>query len=138
MTSHIGFRHRVIRALRGRSGVCCLLLASCAVLPVTAQENGPGTYRQKTRTFHTAEEFARLTAGRVEIVRRVDPAVEAALHKAYALARNELNDNEFTGQSTAQGLDRYRAEFEGEFNGNSVKGVTVVDGDKGWRKFGAR
>jgi hypothetical protein len=46
------------------------------------------------------------------------------------------NDNEFTGQTTAQGLDRSRAEFEGDFNGNTVKGVTVLDGDKGWRKFG--
>jgi len=46
------------------------------------------------------------------------------------------NENEFTGTSTAQGLERYRSEFEGEFNGNSVKGVTVLDGKKGWRKFG--
>jgi hypothetical protein len=46
------------------------------------------------------------------------------------------NDNEFTGQTTAQGLDRFRSEFEGDFNGNMVKGVTVIDGDKGWRKFG--
>ena len=46
------------------------------------------------------------------------------------------NDNKFTGRTTVQGLDRSRAKFEGEFNGNPVKGVTVVDGDKGWRKFG--
>ena len=35
-----------------------------------------------------------------------------------------------------QGLDHYRSEFEGEFNGNPIKGVTVLNGDKGWRKFG--
>src|SRR4029079_10666896 len=46
------------------------------------------------------------------------------------------NDNEFTGRTTVQGLDRSRAEFEGDFNGNTVKGVTVIDGDKGWRKVG--
>ncbi len=46
------------------------------------------------------------------------------------------NDNEFTSRSTTQGLERSRAEFEGEFNGNSVEVVTVVDGDKAWRKFG--
>ncbi len=46
------------------------------------------------------------------------------------------NDNRYTSQTTAQGLDRSRVEFEGEFNGNSVKGVTVIDGDKAWRKFG--
>ena len=31
--------------------------------------------------------------------------------------------------------DHYRGEFEGEFNGDPIKGVTVVNGDKGWRKF---
>jgi hypothetical protein len=45
------------------------------------------------------------------------------------------NDNEFTTKVTAQGLDRYHGEFEGEFGDNKVKGVTVLDGKKGWRKF---
>jgi hypothetical protein len=35
-----------------------------------------------------------------------------------------------------QGLDRVRSEFEGTFGGNDVKGITVINGDKGWRKFG--
>ena len=39
-------------------------------------------------------------------------------------------------QSTVQGLDHYRSEFEGEFDGNTVKGVTVLNGEKGWRNFG--
>ena len=46
------------------------------------------------------------------------------------------NENEFTSQTTAQGLDRIRGEFEGEFGGTPFKGVTVIAGDKGWRKFG--
>jgi hypothetical protein len=46
------------------------------------------------------------------------------------------NDNEFTSQATVSGLDKIRAEFEGEFDGNKIKGVTVLKGDKGWRKFG--
>jgi hypothetical protein len=46
------------------------------------------------------------------------------------------NDSEFTGQATAQGLDRYRSEFEADFNGAKVKGLTVINGKKGWRKFG--
>jgi hypothetical protein len=46
------------------------------------------------------------------------------------------NDNDFTTELTAQGLDRYRSEFEGEFGGNKVRGVTVLNGDRGWRKFG--
>jgi hypothetical protein len=46
------------------------------------------------------------------------------------------NDGQVTGHTTAEGLDRYRAEFEADINGNTVKGVTVLNGDKGWRKFG--
>ncbi|HZU37447.1 MAG TPA: hypothetical protein VFA18_16095 [Gemmataceae bacterium] len=45
-------------------------------------------------------------------------------------------DNEFTTQVTFQGLDHFRQEFEGEFGGNKVQGVTVLNGDKAWRKFG--
>jgi len=46
------------------------------------------------------------------------------------------DENAFTSQVTVQGLDHLRSEFEGEFMGNKVKGVTVLKGDKGWRKFG--
>src|SRR5205809_7973970 len=46
------------------------------------------------------------------------------------------NDNEVTSTFTMQGLSQFRQEFEGKFGGNKVKGVTVLDGDKGSRKFG--
>jgi len=46
------------------------------------------------------------------------------------------NDNEFTSHVTAEGLDHYRQEFEGQFQGNAVKVVTVLAGEKGWRKVG--
>ena len=46
------------------------------------------------------------------------------------------NDNPVSMKATAQGLNLYRSEFEGEFNGNNVMGVTVLSKDKGWRKFG--
>ena len=46
------------------------------------------------------------------------------------------DDNEFSGTTTTQGLDHYRVDFEGEFNGNEFHGVTVLDGAKGWRKLG--
>jgi hypothetical protein len=46
------------------------------------------------------------------------------------------SDNEFTSTVTVQDLDHLRSEFEGEFGGNKVKGITVLVGDKGWRKFG--
>ena len=46
------------------------------------------------------------------------------------------NTSEFTSETTAQGLDRSRGEFEGDFGGNKFQGITVIAGDKGWRKFG--
>ena len=46
------------------------------------------------------------------------------------------NESEFTGTATVAGLDRFRQEFDGDFGGNKVHGVTVLAGDKGWRKFG--
>jgi hypothetical protein len=45
------------------------------------------------------------------------------------------NESEFTTHSTVQGLNHYRSEFDGKFGDNDVKGVTVVNGEKGWRKF---
>jgi hypothetical protein len=46
------------------------------------------------------------------------------------------NDGAMTGQTIAEGLDHYRAEFEADFDGNTVKGVVVINGDKGWRRTG--
>ena len=45
------------------------------------------------------------------------------------------SDNEFSSQSTLQGLDHYRSEFDGKFGDMDVKGITVLNGDKGWQKF---
>ncbi len=46
------------------------------------------------------------------------------------------NDSEFVSQVKVRGLNHYQSEFEGEFGGNKIRGVTVINGDKGWRKFG--
>ena len=46
------------------------------------------------------------------------------------------NENEFTAESTTQDLDHMQRVFEGEFNGNPFRAVTVVAGKRGWRKFG--
>lgn len=68
---------------------------------------------------------------------------EAKLAKAKAISwktKGTLhfgdNANKYTAQATVAGLDKFRQEFEGEFGGNPVKGVVVLDGDKGWRSFG--
>jgi len=46
------------------------------------------------------------------------------------------DSNDITLNSTVQGLDHYRTEFEGKFQDNPFKGVVVLNGNKGWRKFG--
>ena len=52
------------------------------VLIVSAQSPQAPTYPQKTRTFHSADEFARLTGGKVRIERTLDPQQHAALRQA--------------------------------------------------------
>jgi hypothetical protein len=60
----------------------------------------------------------------------------AATWKAKGKMTFNDNTNDFNSQVTVQGLDHSRSEFDGEFNGNAVRGVTVLAGDKAWRKFG--
>ena len=60
-----------------------------------------------------------------------------AVHwKADAKFRFGENENEGKSEATVQGLDHARRIFEGDFGGNQFRAVTVVAGDKGWRKFG--
>lgn len=61
--------------------------------------------------------------------------IKAATWKTKGTITLMGNDNESATHVTVQGLDHFRQEFEGEFNGNKVKGVTVLAGDKGWRRF---
>jgi len=63
-------------------------------------------------------------------------AIKAARWKVNGTINFGGNENEFTSTTTIRGLDHFRSEFEGDFGGNKVKGITVLSGDKGWRKFG--
>jgi hypothetical protein len=45
------------------------------------------------------------------------------------------NVSDFTTTTTTMGLNRFREEFKGVSDGNEVTGVTVLDGDKAWRKL---
>src|SRR5678816_218767 len=44
-------------------------------------------------------------------------------------------DAPFSAKLAFAGHDRRRVEFETDFGGNAIKGVVVVNGDKGWRQF---
>jgi hypothetical protein len=43
-------------------------------------------------------------------------------------------DNPFSLRIVLQGLDHRRVEFDTTIGGNPIKGVVIVDGDKGWRQ----
>jgi hypothetical protein len=57
-------------------------VALAAALAGAVHAQWEGEYRQKTCTFHTAEEFARLTGGTVQINRQRDPQQHVALRMA--------------------------------------------------------
>jgi hypothetical protein len=61
---------------------------------------------------------------------------ETTSEKAKGTLTIEGNENSISSQGITQGIDRHRSEFEGEFNGNKFKGLSVLNGDKGWRMFG--
>jgi hypothetical protein len=46
----------------------------------------------------------------------------------------EGNDYDFTFEMTTKGIDKYRSSYEVEVDGKKFDGVTVLDGDKGWKK----
>ena len=62
--------------------------------------------------------------------------VKMASWKAKTRTTIQGNETEGTSTATMQGMDHFRQEAEGEFNGNKFRFVTVLDGDKGAGKFG--
>ena len=57
--------------------------------------------------------------------------IEAMTWKSKGKLKFGDNENEFTAQLTAQGLDHYRSEFSSEFNGNRVQGHCRSQGRQG-------
>jgi hypothetical protein len=63
-------------------------------------------------------------------------AAKAAVWKTTGTIKINENSNKFTSTVTAEGLDHNRLEFNGDFDGNPIKLLVILNGDKGWRKFG--
>jgi hypothetical protein len=61
--------------------------------------------------------------------------IKAASWKSKGTITFGGNTSENTGQATMQDLDHFRQESEGEFNGNKIKIVSIVAGDKATMKF---
>jgi hypothetical protein len=78
----------------------------------------------------------------------IDKAVKAMggqekLEKVHAVqvkGKGTINfggtESPINGQMISQGFDHYRLEFEIDFGGGRIQGVTVINGKKGWRKLG--
>jgi hypothetical protein len=67
---------------------------------------------------------------------------EAKLRQAGAIAWKargksfgDGSENAFSNETTVQDLDHFRMEWTDEIDGNLVMGVTVVNGNKGWRRY---
>jgi hypothetical protein len=103
------------------AGLAILFLTS-PISPVRADDKDPNAILDKAIKAVGSEEKLK--------------KVEAITWKSKGTITFNGSDNEIKIQATAQGLDHYRSEFEGEFGGNPVKGVVVLNTDKGWRKFG--
>jgi len=61
--------------------------------------------------------------------------VKAATWKSKGKLFIQGNANDFSLETTVEGLDHARSKFEGDFGGQKIEGTTVVAGDKGWRTF---
>ena len=106
-----------------------LLAVSLLIALTSSGPRGAGLTRKTRKPFSTRR-------SRPWEVRTSWPRPRPTPSKASGTITFNGEDHDIKTQTTAQGLDHYRSEFEGEFNGNAVKGVTVLKGSKGWRKFG--
>ncbi|APW61488.1 outer membrane lipoprotein-sorting protein [Paludisphaera borealis] len=61
--------------------------------------------------------------------------IQAASWKAEGKLTVNGGEGKFNTSVTFQGDDRIHIDFDAEFGGNPIKGSTIVNGDKGWRKF---
>jgi hypothetical protein len=61
---------------------------------------------------------------------------KAVAWKARGKSVNNGGEYPFTNETTVQGIDQLRMEWEEEIDRNRVMGITVLNGNKGWRKNG--
>ncbi len=104
----------------------------CAAMTLIILAAADRSVRADEKDLHAILDKAIKAAGGEEKLKKLD----ALTWKTKASITFNGDSNPFSIQATVQGLDHYRAEIDGEFGGNPVKGVVVVNGKKGWRKFG--
>jgi hypothetical protein len=102
--------------------ICLAVLVSCLGRPARAADQDVNAILDKAMKALGGEEKL--------------SKVNAISTKAKSVFTFNGNDSEFKTRTTIEGMEHYRGEFDGEFNGNKFSGVTVLNGKKGWRKFG--
>src|SRR5947209_4264113 len=103
----------------------------CAALTLAFMTAGGRSVRADEKDPGAILDKAIKAVGGEEKLKKLD----AMTWKSKATITFNGNANDMSLHSTVKGLDHYRAEFEGEFGGNTVKGVVVLNDKKGWRKF---
>jgi hypothetical protein len=93
-------------------------ISLAGALAVSAQAPQAPAYLQKTRTFHSAEDFARASGGKVRIERQLDPQRELALRRLLTqLPETELTvitgqPQSITWVGTRQGAVRFSRDYQ--------------------------
>ena len=113
-----------------RAKVVSLLALSCVMTLVTGMP-GPARAADTKDATPILDSAIKALGGEEKLGK-----VKAASWKSSGTITFQGSDNQASSQFFVQGLDHFRQEFEGDFGGNMIKGVTVVAGDKGWRGFG--
>jgi hypothetical protein len=91
---------------------------------------GPGRAEEKADCKAVIDKAIKAMGGEKNLAK-----VKAATWKIKGKFFFMENENPYTSETSYQAPDRYRSSFEGEFGGNKIKAVTVVNGDKGWHHF---
>jgi hypothetical protein len=96
------------------------MMTSSVALPVFADE---------TEAKATIDKAIKAIGGEEKLT-----GIKAFSAKGKGQITLEGNDYDFTFDMTAKGIDKYRSSYEVEVDGKKFDGVTVLEGDKGWKK----
>jgi hypothetical protein len=99
------------------------------VITVVALVSGSGVRADEGDTKAVIDQAIKALGGEEKLAKPASSKVKGTI-------TIDGNANPFTVQTTVASLERYRGDFEGSFGGNDVKVITVLNGDKGWRKVG--
>lgn len=105
-------------------------LASGLVLAVFVWVQASGAHADEKTALAVIDKAVKALGGEEKLAK-----IKAAAWKTKGKLSINGSDGDFTTQTRFDGLNHFRSEFEGTFNGSTFTAVMIVNGDKGWRKF---